>query len=105
MTGIVSDAIWIFFAVLRVFAWFLKTLWLGVDLTWRSLRILFRLRLFFVQVRWCPRGHRVPMYGLYECPCGASHEGWVFGACQVCGESCGWTPCLVCGLPVRNPVY
>lgn len=55
------------------------------------------------QTACCARGHEVPLYGVYQCACGSIHEGHVFRICQVCQESCGWTPCPECGLPVQNP--
>jgi hypothetical protein len=62
-----------------------------------------RRRLRNRQVASCARGHSVPLYGVYECACGAVHEGRVFGECRICHETCGWTPCLECGLPIGNP--
>ena len=34
----------------------------------------------------------------------ALHEGWAFDRCRICGESAGWTPCVICGLPIKNPL-
>jgi hypothetical protein len=88
----------------RVLAWFLGALVLGFALVTRAFWATTRLPLLGAETRRCPRGHEVPMFGVYECAgCHAPHEGWVFGACRVCGSSAGWTPCTVCGLPVTNP--
>jgi hypothetical protein len=81
-----------------------ETIWLGAMGIWRLGRLLARHRQILGQAVRCPRGHRVATYGVYECGCGARHEGWVFGRCRVCGESAGWTPCPNCTLPVRSPL-
>lgn len=83
--------------------WILATPVLGVAALWRVAQWIRNQRHRLGQVSRCARGHQVPLYGVYECHCGAIHEGHVFGPCQVCQETCGWTPCLECGLPVGNP--
>lgn len=85
-------------------AWCAGTAWLGVRALWRAGWLLARLPELLAETRPCPRGHAVPMYGVFDCACGAIHEGWVFGRCSVCGQSAGWTPCPECALPVRSPL-
>lgn len=104
MNAMGRDALRLLGGVAHFTGWVLGTIWLGALVMGRLVRLLTRWRWLVVERRFCPRGHRVPMYGLYECPCGAYHEGWVFGRCDICGESCGWTPCPSCGLPIRNPL-
>jgi len=88
----------------RVTMWFAVTVGLGAKALFETARLLTRLRLLYAETLRCPRGHATPAYGVYECTCRSLHEGWVFGRCRVCGLSAGWTPCAVCGLPVRNPL-
>lgn len=57
----------------------------------------------FAPERTCPRGHRVPTYGLFHCAsCGWTGEGLVW-RCRHCGARYGHTPCPTCGLSVSNP--
>ena len=84
--------------------WFLVTVWLGSKLLYRLLKRLWGLRIFLSETRTCPRGHKTPIYGVYECRCRALIEGFVFRKCPVCKESAAWTPCRKCGLPLRNPL-
>ena len=91
-------------SILRTLWWMLGTLWLGVEAVYRVILLAVRLRQILAQELCCPRGHSVPVYGVYECGCGSIHEGWAFGRCRVCGQSAGWTPCPECGLPVLNPL-
>ena len=49
----------------------------------------------------CGRGHDVPQWGAFRCPCGCTYEGNVW-TCPVCGEG-GLVECPVCGLSIRNP--
>jgi len=90
-------------AALGVLAWVVVTLWLGGIALWRLGVLISRWRDVFAEVRLCPRAHRTPMYGVFECRCGALHEGWVFDRCRVCGQSAGWVPCGTCGLPIQSP--
>jgi len=83
--------------------WMLATPALGFVAVWKIATWFQRRRLRNRQVTWCARGHPVPLFGVYECACGAIHEGRVFGLCRICQETCGWTPCLECGLPIGNP--
>ncbi len=102
-----SDPRWIWklaCALLRVVGWSIGMVALGAVAVIRGVRVLTRLRAILAEVLPCPRGHAVPTYGVYECGCGALHEGWAFGSCRVCGQPAGWTPCLACGLPVRSPL-
>lgn len=84
--------------------WCVGTTWLGLTSLWLTGVLLSRLRAITDQVRRCPRGHEVPVYGVWDCHCGSRLEGWVFVRCPVCRESAGYTPCPACGLPVRNPL-
>lgn len=84
--------------------WCLATAWLGVrGMVWCGV-LLATLPELVAGTRLCPRGHAVPQFDVYDCRCGARHEGWAFGRCMVCGESAGWIPCPACGLPVLNPL-
>ena len=84
--------------------WCAGTVWLGVSISWRTGVLLSRYKAIIAQVRLCPRGHEVPVYGIWDCHCGSRVEGWAFAPCQICRESAGYTPCPTCGLPVRNPL-
>lgn len=85
-------------------AWALGTTWLGTVALWQLGHLLARLPEVFAQELPCPRGHQVPMYGVFDCTCGSLHEGWVFSRCSVCGQSAGWTPCPECGLALLSPL-
>ena len=76
----------------------------GATTLWRAGVLLSRLKEINAQVRLCPRGHEVPVYGLWDCHCGSRVEGWAFAPCPVCRDTAGYVPCLTCGLPVRNPI-
>jgi hypothetical protein len=84
--------------------WVVGTVWLGGSALWRFGRLIGRAATILGQTMRCPRGHIVPVYGVFECRCGALHEGWVFGRCRVCRQTAGWTPCPRCKLPVRSPL-
>ena len=89
---------------LRIAFWCLATAWLGIRAMWKSGVLFARRQQIAAEVRRCPRGHRVPMYGLWDCGgCGSRIEGWAFAQCDVCHETAAYVPCGVCGLPVRNP--
>jgi hypothetical protein len=90
--------------VVQSVLWVVETLWLGGKSIFRASVLIARYRQITAEVRLCPRGHEVAMYGLFDCHCGARLEGWAFSRCEVCHESAAWTPCLTCGLPVRNPL-
>ena len=100
----VRQAFDIFLSVLGSLWWIVETFWLGGTALLRAVILLAKYRTIMAEVRPCPRGHAVAMYGLFDCHCGSRLEGWVFGRCSVCHESAAWTPCPTCGLPVRNPV-
>ncbi len=51
----------------------------------------------------CGRGHDVPQWGAFRCPCGAVYEGSVWD-CPVCGAG-GLVECPTCGLTVSNPRF
>ena len=94
-----------FISTVAGFAWWcIATSCLGVSTLWRAGVLLSRLKEINAQVRICPRGHEVPVYGLWDCHCGSRVEGWAFAPCPVCRESAGYVPCPICGLPVRNPI-
>src|SRR5207237_8302541 len=64
------------------FAWWCAvTTWLGASALWQLARRLSRWPDIASQTMHCPRGHKVPTHGVFECRCGALHEGWVFGHC------------------------
>ena len=84
--------------------WTMETVWLGGQGILRAIILCVRYREIVAEERRCARGHAVAMYGLFDCRCGGRLEGWAFSRCAICGESAGWTPCLVCGLPLRNPL-
>lgn len=87
----------------RVAWWLAVTTWLGGRAVVRVTRLALRLREAFSRVAVCPRGHDVPLFGVYECACRSVHEGAVWGRCCVCGQRAGWTPCPVCQLPILSP--
>jgi hypothetical protein len=89
----------------RIGGWIFATICLGAAALARAASWGFKIRRSLADVAICPRGHETPCHGVYECAqCGAVVEGWVFSECAVCGQSAGWTPCVVCGLPVINPL-
>jgi hypothetical protein len=90
--------------IFGIVSWCTGTAWLGVSTLWRTGVLLSRYKVIFSQVRICPRGHEVPVYGIWDCHCGSRVEGWAFAPCPVCRESAGYIPCPICGLPVRNPL-
>ena len=87
----------------KVALWCVGTTWLGILAIWKAGVLITRRQQIAAEVRLCPRGHEVPMYGLWDCSCGNRTEGWVFAPCGVCHESAAYVPCGVCGLPVKNP--
>jgi hypothetical protein len=89
----------------RALAWMFVTLWLGGQVLVRWGRILDRSHLLLAQTVRCPRGHRVPLYGVYRCStCRATMEGHVFRPCPSCGSVPTFTPCPRCRIAVRNPL-
>jgi hypothetical protein len=91
-------------AVFRLVFWGIGTVWQGAKSLWRTGVLLSRWRQINAQARRCPRGHEVPVYGLWDCACGSRIEGWAFAQCEICHESAAYVPCPACGLPVRNPL-
>ncbi len=90
---------------IRAAWWVASTVVLGARWLVRTILFAVRLPRLFSETATCPRGHRVPLYGVYQCAsCHAVHEGYVFGRCAVCGERAGWTSCPTCQLPVRSPL-
>ena len=89
--------------VLRLVFWSIGTAWVGGKTLWKSAVLLSRWRQISAEVRFCPRGHEVPTYGLWDCACGSRIEGWAFTRCEICHETAAYVPCPVCGLPVKNP--
>lgn len=100
----VRQAVDILLAVFASVWWTIETIWLGGSAIVRVTILCVHYRQIMADVRRCPRGHEVAMYGLYDCHCGSRLEGWVYSRCVVCGESGAWTPCPICGLPLRNPL-
>ena len=90
--------------VLSIALWCANTTWLGIKTLWRTGVLLSRFKLISAQVRLCPRGHEVPVYGLWDCVCGSRVEGWAFAPCPICRNTAGYVPCPNCGLPVTNPL-
>ena len=88
---------------LYVALWCLGTTWLGVRVLRQLGALCLRWGQITTEVRLCPRGHEVPVYGLWECACGSRMEGWAFSPCGICHETAAYVPCKICGLPVRNP--
>lgn len=91
-------------AFVQLLGWMCATTWLGVRFIVQCGVVLAYLDELTAETLPCPRGHAVPVFGIYECRCGSRHEGWAFGRCAVCGQSAAWTPCWECGLPVLNPL-
>ena len=89
LVGLYVSFAWI--AGYFVIAWWL----LDALTTYRRER---RARRTFIR---CGRGHEVPQWGAFRCPCGAVYEGNVWD-CPVCGEG-GLVECPTCGLTVMNP--
>lgn len=89
---------------LRLAFWCIGTVWLGGKTLWRTGVLLSRWPRITSEVRLCPRGHEVPVYGLWDCACGSRIEGWAFARCEICREAAAYVPCPTCGLPVRNPL-
>jgi hypothetical protein len=87
----------------RVATWTLIALVTATRLLWKLGRGAQRLPLRLRSTLPCPRGHETPVYGTWSCACGAAFDGNAFSRCRVCRRSCGWIPCVVCRLPVRNP--
>lgn len=90
-------------ATFGVFSWCIVTAWLGTRSFWKVSVLCIRWRQIKAEVRLCPRGHEVPVFGLWDCACHSRFEGWAFARCEVCHETAGYVSCGVCGLPVRNP--
>lgn len=83
--------------------WILVTIWEGGRAVVYAGRHVLRLPAFRAETARCPRGHDVPVYGVWECTtCPAMFEGYVFRKCPTCRMGAAWTPCPVCQLPVRN---
>jgi hypothetical protein len=54
-------------------------------------------------VTFCPRGHPVPLVGVWICAlCRAPMEGHVWDRCRYCNSRPSWLPCPSCGLPVSR---
>ncbi len=88
---------------IRVVFWSFGTVWIGGKSLWRSAVLISHWRRITAEVLLCPRGHEVPVYGLWDCACGSRLEGWAFAPCVICHETAAYVPCGACGLPVRNP--
>ena len=99
----VRTVLWLLLVATRALLWGFGTLWLGGKALWKVGILLARRRQIAAEVRRCPRGHEVPVYGLWDCACGSRIEGWAFALCVICHETAAYVPCGICGLPVRNP--
>jgi len=85
--------------------WMAATTWIGARGLWRLGVVVSRMPRVFSQTARCPRGHRVPLYGVHQCAgCRAAIEGYVFRSCRFCGSTPSWTPCPRCRLGVPNPL-
>ncbi len=51
-------------AIFGIAWWCAVTTWLGVRVMWRGGVLLSRFKAIKADVRRCPRGHEVPVYGL-----------------------------------------
>lgn len=89
--------------VANVARWTIETIWIGNVEMFQFLRRAMRLHAAIGPNGRCPRGHSSPVHNVFQCKCGAIFEGWAFEHCPVCRQSAGWTPCVRCGLPIRNP--
>ena len=65
---------------------------------------LWAMRTCLKDVIYCPNGHPNKTYGMWECSCSAKYNGWIFGRCPVCKQTCGFFPCSVCGISIKNPM-
>lgn len=92
----------LFVLVSTILLWVCATLWLGLVTAVRGLVVLAALPGTIRRTVRCTRGHEVDAYGVFLCRCGALVEGHVFAHCGVCHQPGGYTPCPMCGLPVRN---
>jgi len=91
--------------VLGVVVWIVATTWLGGRMLWRLGVLVSRSPRLLAQTARCPRGHTVPLYGVFRCAsCHAQLEGYVFRPCRFCGSTPSWTPCPRCSLGVGNPL-
>lgn len=92
----------------RIGLWIVTTTWLGMLLVTRVIAFIRLWPTLRAEALACPRDHHeTPAFGVWECSSsGGTHlyEGWAFGRCGLCGMSAGWTPCVTCGLPIRNPL-
>ena len=71
----------------------------------RWLAYLWGTRRCLDDVLFCENGHANRAYGLWECAsCGARYNGWVFARCPVCRSTCGYVPCEVCSIQIKNPL-
>ena len=89
---------------IRITWWVVSTFVMGLSTFARAVRLAMRLPLMLSETASCPRGHEVPLFGVFECgTCRATSEMYVFAKCAVCGERAGWTNCPTCQLPIRSP--
>lgn len=99
-----SDLVGLVLLPIQIAWWVVHTIALGVGALTKAARFGTRLPTMLSKKTACPRGHAVPLYGVFLCAsCRAVHEGYVFGRCRVCGGRAGWTSCPTCQLPVRSP--
>jgi hypothetical protein len=97
-----QSALRVLLTAMRIVIWSFGTLWIGWKSIWRAGVLVHRWREINTEVRFCARGHAVPVFGVWDCACGSRIEGWAFAACPICHETAAYVPCGVCGLPVKN---
>ena len=76
-----------------------ETVFVGGQTLWRFGRWIVRTQCT-TDVEFCPRGHPVPLVGVWICACRAPMEGHAWAACRYCQSRPAWIPCPSCGLPV-----
>lgn len=79
-----------------------ETLLLGGQTLWRfGCWIVHTQRT--TDVALCPRGHPVPLVGVWVCAlCRAPMEGHAWAECRYCHSRPAWLSCPSCGLPVSR---
>lgn len=92
----------VFVASLRGLGCILAAAWRGTFVVKDLVHVRSKVRGQYLR---CPRGHSSPIHGVFECErCHFRYEGTVL-RCEnpECGASTVHTPCIVCGLSIRNP--
>ena len=71
----------------------------------RWFMFLWRSRVCFLDIVYCPDGHPNTVYEMWECQrCGSRFKGWAWQRCPICGYTCCYMSCAVCGLAIKNPL-